>query len=308
MSASLWNHFSRMIESFSSMMNLFTSSLFSLENSLSRSVNLITLSFDIIFNIASSLSLQNLRNLSRANERISWILKNESIACAAIMMCKLNLTNSETDNHQSNIAFTKEIKHVKNETITYLEALDRVFSMREACVKAKSYFAALLVHEEYFIYNDDVLCYVSSSHFYSLKIHDEKNMRVIQLSRAVKHLILELMNDQFSLLYYKERILFCRCRSHIISLNIRSAVVKALLSRQFFSEQTSFVRNNKFFLYYDALQDNDTWIIIDINLKSGALISHELIHLESLVGSDIGKTICFEIFESNLYAVSTGAV
>lgn len=217
------------------------------------STNLTTLSFDVLFIITSRLGLQDWGNLRRVNKSIYELLKNESIARQVINVCKPNLLSiSETDNYQRNIAYTKEGKRARDGR--YYETLVHVCCKRDAFATARSYVISNLARGEDFIYNEGVLCYVSSSVFHIIRIHDRETIRI---SSAVEVTI----PSDISLLHCKDGILSCRIRSHVYCEGFKSPAPQGVFTPLLCESEIIFVRNNKFFLCYGQFL-HDKWQVI----------------------------------------------
>lgn len=76
------------------------------------------------------------------------------------------------------------------------------------------------------------------------------------------------------------------------------------------STRRLFVRHNRSYLYYgtqSALSHYGypQWAVHCVNLATGQHITEKPVELHNFVGNEIGQTVCFEVHQDHLYAVST---
>jgi hypothetical protein len=81
------------------------------------------------------------------------------------------------------------------------------------------------------------------------------------------------------------------------------------LRAQLESTQQLFVRHNRSYLYYGThsavgAQEHSQWEVNCADLNTGELNSENMVVLDKFAGMEIGQTVCFELYQDHLYAVS----
>lgn len=225
-----------------------------------------------------------------------------------------------------NIPFSLDYKDGLK-TGDYGQALRRRVKRRNALRKANP-FHILEVSKEavHFTYTNGALCYTtkqaSPAHEHRLRILLLRGPAVQELKINVLQLICEAeISDfdesrpyQFKPLYHAEGIVSClfeQRKSHsrgrwLIIYSIEKG--KILQSKLLRSTANIFVRNNNQYLYYgtksEPFDGQRRWVLHGLSLESFEWLPRRII-LWDLAGSEIGSTVCFEIFDDHLYGVSS---
>jgi len=168
-----------------------------------------------------------------------------------------------------------------------------------------------------FIYSKGVLCYILDDIVRILDIHHSDHQETVVsipglLTRALSG-IEHNTTGYFNILHYSNFIVSSiyisadeDSSASLISFNIYTRRIEVV--KELDSTDKIFVRNNEQFLYYGTHSglDHDghkKWILRGYNLKRQRWFDQD-IYLSDLVGSDIGSTICFELYEDYFYALS----
>ncbi|KAF3075397.1 hypothetical protein CFAM422_002035 [Trichoderma lentiforme] len=215
----------------------------------------------------------------------------------------------------------------ERETGKYAKALRRLIKRREALQMAKP-FHVLEVSSEalQFTYTNGVLCYttrqLSPVHEHRLRILTLEGPSVEEVSIDVPNLIKdcdiphfeETRPYQFKPLYHADGIVSCLYEQKKSPTTVRWLIIyslekgKLLDARPLLSTANIFVRNNCQYLYYGTksypAQGQRRWVIEGFSLKDLEWFPRRTI-LWDLAGAEMGSTICFEIFGSHLYGVSS---
>lgn len=218
---------------------------------------------------------------------------------------------------------TKEGQRALKGEIGYREAIGHLYDIKEAFATAQPYSVTVLSYGKTFIYNQGFLCYVHANEIRVLDVHSAKRAeQVLNIRTVLRRVIPNFVPEeedlvQSSLLYYNDGILafFCeigdRGESWLIAVDVTEnrRYGRVRVRRQLRSTRRLFVRHNQSFLYYGTHSSLGThgyhqWAIQCVNLKDGQDLTEKPVVLEGFAGSDIGQTVCFEIYNDHLYAVS----
>jgi hypothetical protein len=178
----------------------------------------------------------------------------------------------------------------------------------------------------HFTYTNGAVCYTtkqtSPTHQHYLQILLLQSSPVQEISIDVLQLIKasditdfeENRPYKFKPLYYADGIVSClyerrkspSCGRWLIIYNLEKR--KIINSHPLRSTANIFVRNNGSFLYYgtksEPFDGQRRWVLYGFSLEESQWLSRRVI-LWDLAGSEIGSTICFEIFGDYLYGVSS---
>ncbi|KAK1249924.1 hypothetical protein MKX08_009927 [Trichoderma sp. CBMAI-0020] len=225
-----------------------------------------------------------------------------------------------------NIPFSLDYKEGQK-TGDYGQALRRRVKRRNALRKANPFHILEVSREAvHFTYTNGALCYTtkqaSPAHEHRLRILllqgspvQELNINILQLIRESEISDFDQSRPyQFKPLYHAEGIVSClfeQRKSHsrgrwLIIYSIEKG--KILQSTPLRSTANIFVRNNNRYLYYgtksEPFDGQRRWVLHGFSLESFEWLPRRII-LWDLAGSDIGSTVCFEIFGDHLYGVSS---
>lgn len=169
-----------------------------------------------------------------------------------------------------------------------------------------------------FIYSKGALCYM----------FERQILRVMLLQDTVSHetdidiprLLCSsipgfngMRNYRFRPIYHAEDIVSCLYtnvkaggnESWLIVWDLQG--VQCLHAHRLDSARRIFVRNNRKFLYFGTRAEVNTekrWVLRGLDLEAGTLLPERVV-LWDFFGTDIGSTICFEIFDGYLYGASS---
>ncbi|OAX83632.1 hypothetical protein ACJ72_02001 [Emergomyces africanus] len=264
--------------------------------------------FDLWYQIASCLDAQDYINLSFANRRLYSLLKDDLTARNAVLL---------------SISHTREGKLALEKKIPYIEALRRVYDVREAVATAQPYSACLLAYGESFLFNQGVLCYLDWGEIRTLDVHGAAQKEQVVNIGAVMRRATSVSHDfslevKFSLLNYSHGIIACLCEmgertSWLIVLDIREKCSRKngrlLLIHRLESSRKIFVRHDDSVLFFGTHSEfaghgHHEWIIHGWDLVNKKPLAERGVQLENFVGSEIGSSICFEIHDEHFYAIS----
>ncbi len=238
----------------------------------------------------------------------------------------LVLSSSTTCSHalsQTHIPRTKEAVLAQEGVITYHRALQRMYSRREAFSTATPFSASVLAYGATFAYQQGVLCYLQDDIIRILHVHTaSKKEQIINLRALLVHASQgDAGFDQqtITLLNYSDSILVVLCQSQLsdeecwlFAINVEAAIPtskRVLVSRTLQTSARIFARHDKSYLYYGThsgigSHGHHEWVITGMPLDGSPALCPETIQLENFVGSDIGLTVFFEIYDGFFYALS----
>ncbi|EHK16532.1 uncharacterized protein TRIVIDRAFT_40792 [Trichoderma virens Gv29-8] len=214
----------------------------------------------------------------------------------------------------------------ERETGDYDKALRRLIKRREALQMARP-FHVLQVSSEalQFTYTNGAVCYTTMKNSPTYQRH----LRVLVLEGpSVKEVSIDIpslikasdipnfdesLPYQFRPLYHADGIVSCLYEQKRSPGSSRSLIIynlkegKILDSHSLSSTANIFVRNNSQYLYYGTKSypgsGQRRWMLEGFSLEHSTWLRR--IVLWDLAGSDMGSTICFEIFGDHLYGVSS---
>ncbi|KAM5445302.1 hypothetical protein MaudCBS49596_007659 [Microsporum audouinii] len=268
--------------------------------------------FDIWHQVANYLDPNDYINLSLTSSKLYNLLKDEITARKAV---------------KTHIAHTVEGKLAAANKITYREALGRIYDIREAIASAKPYSTSLLALGQEFLFNQGVICYVSNGQIRTLNILGAAEFEEVVDLKGVLGSYHSLSNGRpyanfkYKLLHYCDGMVALVCQPSardsawllVIDMKLEFATCgktyRVRFCRPLASTRNLFVRLNRSFMYYGthsgrARHGHREWVLEGFNFMTCSDVSSEPIQLENFAGSEIGSTVCFEIKDRYLYAVS----
>ncbi|KAJ5135032.1 uncharacterized protein N7515_004310 [Penicillium bovifimosum] len=269
--------------------------------------NLDTLPFDVFYQIAVSLDDRDYINLSRTNRALYDLSQSEQIARKIV---------------ENVLLHSKEAQAALAAKSGFRQAIGRRVAIHEAVATANPYSVACLGYGADFLYNQGHLCYCADHWIRLLYVHGaESRERVIDL----RHLIPQLRGspvgleaaDLVTLLSYSDDILVFRVadtyttEGTLFAVNMgwqesRQDRERLLLQRQVPADAPIFVRHSGSYVWYGTYTEPagsyGVWSITGVDLETNASIEFPL---DRVVVGDLGQTLCFEMHEEHLYAVST---
>ncbi|GLB01960.1 hypothetical protein AtubIFM57258_000371 [Aspergillus tubingensis] len=273
--------------------------------------NLDCIPYDVFYQVASSLDCHDLIHLSRVNRALNHLVQNESIARKTI---------------QNDLLHTKEGQEADQAKTGYRRALGRLFDIKESVATAQPYSASILAYASSFIYSEGCLSYIYNDEIRVLDVHGAGQVEQVLnihnvLSRAIQGCNPQTDTFQVCLMYYSNWVLAFtvefvdRPEAWLLVVDMRRKVNNKkcgrlrLLTRLQHTRRL-FVRHNGSYLYYGthtAVGDRgySQWAIHCADLKISQHLTEKPTVLENFAGSEIGQTVCFEVHQDHLYAVST---
>lgn len=209
----------------------------------------------------------------------------------------------------------------------YDKALRKRVKRRNALRMAKPFHILEVTSEAiHFTYANGALCYTtkqtSPGHEHRLRVLLLQGSPVQEININVLQLICDShISDfdenrpyQFKPLYHADGIVSCLYEQRKPPSRVRWLIIysiekgKILQSKHLCSTANIFVRNNHRYLYYgtksEPFDGQRRWVLHGFSLEKSEWLPRRVV-LCDLAGSDIGSTVCFEIFDDHLYGVSS---
>lgn len=182
------------------------------------------------------------------------------------------------------------------------------------------YLIANVAFADEWLFENGVLCYLRGRELRILDLHHSWKHEIVVDTRR---LVFEALKDsharhkyKLKLLYYSDNIVSCtytmlrhdQAASKHWLLVFNPLEGQLITARQLDSVSKLFVRNNDSFLYYGTASAPDHegsghWVISGFDLKARKPLSGRLEH-PTAIGTDVGSTVCFEIFDGHFYCLS----
>lgn len=188
---------------------------------------------------------------------------------------------------------------------------------RDAIATAYPFTVATIGFCDAYIYRRGILCYTLDDRIRILDLHRSAQEEFVV---SIPGLLTQALSDisennrgHFTCLYYADGILSCLYDASdedspawMIAFHIKSK--RILVTHELESTDKIFVRHNSQYLYYGTHSELGTdgykkWVIYGYEYKTRKWFDHK-IHLPDMVGSEIGSTICFELYRNSFYALS----
>ena len=237
---------------------------------------------------------------------------------------------------QRSIASAKHERQVglHSRNTTFRKAIERVFLNREALRTAEPYSASIIAYGTEFAYKEGFLCYHTNGQIRLLDIHGcSRTENCIDTSRWKGHLTRDPRSQSLSPeshpsishLTYTNGILACVCEisetgeSWLVVLDLYQSKDRStlesdkkrwvLLREQLTCTTKLFVKQDGAYLYYGThsafgSHGHHEWMIQGFNLANGHRVTEKPLQLVDFFGSELGSTVCFEIYNGSFYAVS----
>lgn len=274
---------------------------------------------EILRLIAVSLDPDDLFNLALTSRHFEHVIRDGVI-------CRSVLENARYSPEYRPFKDT-EAKDDAKRTKEYARALRTLVKRRRAVQMARPFHVLEISREAvHFIYANGAVCYTtkrtSPVHQHHLRILNLKGPSAREVSIDVLKLIeASAVSDfeesrpyHFRPLYYAHGIISCFFDQRKSPGTGRWLIIYSLKDNRILSSyhlrssSNIFVRNNETYLYYgsrsELVEGKRRWSIRRFDLQKSSWLPRKSI-LRDLVGSDIGSTICFELFGDHLYGVSS---
>lgn len=208
------------------------------------------------------------------------------------------------------------------ETGGFSRALRRVAKRRSALSQASPYFMGIVALADSYGLFGGKLCYIIEARpqrwLRILDTHKSTSWELVvdipSLIRATIPRAATCRKYKFKVLYQAAGIVSCLFSfampdtEHWL-LIIKPQTHQILAQHQLESIARIFVRNNDKFLYFGTHSWEGTdglrkWVLKGFDLTSLSWLTHPRMYLVNMAGSDIGSTVCFEIFGDYFYGLS----
>lgn len=218
--------------------------------------------------------------------------------------------------HNTNHAET--VKDVTTGDVVYSRSLSRVHFRQEAFAQAKPLSILTLGYSRDFFYRQGVLCYVCHDTIRILHVHQASQNEKVIHPNALRGTPYDML--LLKIVHYQDGILTFRIANgyapsmlcvDISGINLTAEERRIGFSHRLvlpLSEGKSFVRNNSESLVrgeyvWKPARGRSEWVLVSFDLVSERRSGEQQLH--GFFGTDIGQTICFELFHGHLYAVSS---
>ncbi|KXG46623.1 uncharacterized protein PGRI_054790 [Penicillium griseofulvum] len=267
-----------------------------------------TLPFDVFYQIATSLDDRDFVNLSRTNRALYSLSQSEQIARKTV---------------ENVLLHSKEGQAAVAAQSGFRKAVGHRFAIHEAVATADPYSVVCLGYGAEFLYNQGYLCYRSDHWIRLLYVHGTAFRERVMDLRDVIPRLLETdpvgpdAADRVTLLSYSDDILVFRVAEMnatedallVVNMAWRETHQKRrrlLLHEAIPASAPIFVRHSGSYIWYGTFTAADgsdgVWSITGVDLETHACINFPL---DRVVDGDLGQTLCFEMHDEHLYAVST---
>ncbi|KAK4153221.1 hypothetical protein C8A00DRAFT_15550 [Chaetomidium leptoderma] len=267
-------------------------------------MSLLRMPYELVSFVARHLDLADCRNLSFSCKTFQFLLYESNMA-------KLLLESKAP--HSTEACEARVSKQ-------YAYQLRRLMKRRDAVASVKPYLVANVAFAEGWLYEKGVLCYLRNLDLRMLDLHRSGSREMVV---DIRQLLLQDLEEsrirhkyKIKLLHYSDNIVSCIYTllrpdqpgrmDWLLVLNPLDG--RTITIRQLDSISKPFVRNNDRFLYYGTATEPDydgseQWVISGFDIKAGAWLDRPLETPEA-IGTDIGSTVCFEIFDGYFYCLS----
>ncbi|KAI1211780.1 uncharacterized protein F4807DRAFT_419022 [Annulohypoxylon truncatum] len=270
-----------------------------------RTSGLQRLPYEIMAYIVKYLDLEDIFILSLCSRHFQYLVREERF-CKTLINMKASHTIEADEARRSG---------------QFARALRRVAKRRQALSQASPYVVGIVGVADTYEYIRGILCYIIES-------RPQRWLRILDLHGSASHEIVvdipALIREavprsaksrkyKFRVLYHSNGITSCLFSFALPTtenwLLIFQAEEKKIVS-QFRLDSTAkiFVRNNKEFLYFGTHSEEGAdgfkyWVLTGFRIEDRFWFPRKM-HLTSVVGYDIGTTVCFEIIDNYFYGLS----
>lgn len=218
--------------------------------------------------------------------------------------------------------YLKKVQSAISGNATFLNAVQSIYNTNRAIVTAQPYSVAVMSYASDFIFHDGVLSYVDSvnSEIRILDVHgSDVEEQVVDAQGIISRIERRLYKDRciqefgsISLLHFASGILAFLAGERLVLLDVRPGYQSRLrYTITLTSTRNLFVRLNDSNLFYGrCIINNDdimVWSIQWIGYSTTPITNGTPFILTGIKGTNLGRDVCFDIFDNHLYAVSTVA-
>ncbi|KZF23578.1 hypothetical protein L228DRAFT_282289 [Xylona heveae TC161] len=266
------------------------------------------LPFDILFQIASALPLEDFVHLAHVSKRMRLSLLDETL-CRRVV--------------KKQIPYAEECNFAQRGMITYERALLRTYGRRESYATARPFSLSTLGYGAVFVYRQGMLAYSTEASIRILSIHVPQSYeRVIEISSLCWGAFKQrrLKKGLVKPVHYSDGVLVClherSPKSHYVQLlaidvdTASSEPGKLLLCESVIRCDQYFVRNDSDYLYYGTrtgegvLSETAEWILSGWSLRGAENPTSDPFQLHNFFGDEMLVSVAFEVYNGYLYGVS----
>lgn len=293
---------------------------------MANSLNLDSLPFDIFYQIATLLDDSDSIHLSRTNRAIHALMTSDLIAHKIVTVSEPELSRWEWRFKklipaQNELQYSKEGRSATAAQAGYREAVGHRFDIHEAVATAAPYSVSVVAFAADFLYEQGVLCYRIGHEIRLLDIHHGADTeRVLDLRDVLSRLeprLADKATQCVSLLHYSDGILVFRVHGtsahedSLLAIDMNHHTKKSkpgrlLLRRSIPASVSIFVRHTRSYIWYGTFTATGgsagVWRVRGVDFATQEPIEFTL---DPVVTDDLGKSLCFEMYQEHLYAVST---
>ncbi|KAJ5119181.1 Carboxylesterase type B [Penicillium atrosanguineum] len=266
-----------------------------------------SLPFDVFYQIATSLDDRDCINLSRTNSTLHDFMESDLIARKTV---------------KNTLLYSKEGQSAWAAQTGFRKAVGHRFDIHEAIATAAPYSVSVLAYGADFLYNQGVLCYRVGYEIRLLDVHRAgRHERVLNLGELIPRLGFGPAGldvaERVTLLHYNEGIVSFRLERVgaqedallAIDMDRRSGQPRRkrlLLQKAIPADSPIFVHHSRSYIWYgtftSAHGSSGVWSVCGKDFATSEEIEFPL---DRIVDGDLGQTLCFEMYQEHLYAVST---
>lgn len=235
-------------------------------------------------------------------------------------------TAPSAEQRQETLLHTKEGQEADRTKSGYRVAVGRSFDIKEVLATAQPYSASIVAIGSAFLYSGGSLSYIYDDEIRALNVHGASQVEQVLnihgvLPRAIPHCNLLQDTTQVSLVHYSHGVLAFsvemveRQEAWLLAVDMRRRIDcgrngRLRLRTRLQSTKRLFVRHNQSYLYYGThsalgYHGYPQWAVNCVDLSTGQHLTEKPVELENFAGYEIGQTVCFEVHNDHLYAVST---
>ncbi|KAL2867296.1 F-box domain protein [Aspergillus lucknowensis] len=273
--------------------------------------NLDSIPYDVFYQVASKLDCHDYIHLSRVNRSLNAATKSDSIARNTV---------------KGDLLHTKEGKEADQAKAGYRKAIGRLYDIKESFATAQPYSASVLGYGSAFLFTGGSLCYIYNDEIRALNVRGASRVEQVLnlpnvLRRAIPGCNPENGMARVSLMNYNEGVVAFlveiddRREAWLLAVDLKRRPSYGKSGRlrlrvQLESTERLFVRHNGSYLYYGThsavgTHGHTQWEVNCADLKTMKTQSENMIVLDKFAGYEIGQTVCFEVYQNHLYAIST---
>ncbi|KAL3453243.1 hypothetical protein BJX65DRAFT_302161 [Aspergillus insuetus] len=273
--------------------------------------NLDSIPYDVFYQVASTLDCHDYIHLSRVNRSINLLTKSDSIARNTV---------------KSDLLHTKEGREADQAKKGYRKAIGHLYDIKESFATAQPYSASVLGYGSSFLYTGGSLCYIFNDEIRALDVRGASRVeQVLNLPKVLRRAIPDCNPEngmtRVSLMNYSDWVIAFlvelddRREAWLLAVDLqrRSTYGKSgrlRLRAQLESTQRLFVRHSRSYLYYGThsavgTHGHTQWEVNCADLNTMKINSENMVVLDKFAGMEIGQTVCFEVYQDHLYAIST---